>query len=350
MPGDFASLTNSSHQTEGGVVARRALIVGINTYNGGNDLNACVADAKAMADILSRHKDGERNFDCLVWLDQTEDGSVITRSKLRAALTELFNFRGDVLLYFSGHGFLTKTGGLLCTSDATKDDWGIPMQEVVDLTNLSSAHQVLLILDCCHSGDIANPVTMNTDSGKSPLAALRENMTVIAASRATEGAIEAGGHGLFTAALVDALEGGAADHMGFVTAPALYGYVSRRFTAWDQRPVYKTNATEVLTVRECEPLIGRFQLRQLAMYFPTFDHKYRLDPEYEPEDEQGNVKEPVNKEKVAIAQLFKSYRDAGLLKPSDPKLQLYWAARRSQTVELTPRGREYWWLVVNDKL
>jgi hypothetical protein len=97
-------------------------------------------------------------------------------------------------------------------------------------------------------------------------------------------------------------------------------------------------------------LIARLQLRQLATYFPKVEHKYRLDPEYEPEDEHGNVKEPVNKEKVAIAQLFKSYRDAGLLKTSDPKSQLYWAARRSETVELTARGREYWWLVVNDKI
>jgi hypothetical protein len=332
------------------IVARRALIVGINSYGGGNDLAAAVADAKAMAEVLSRHKDGEKNFDCLVWLDKTDDGGAVTRPKLRAALTELFNFNGDVLLYFSGHGFLSKTGGLLCTSDATKDDWGIPMQEVVDLTVQSAAQQVLLILDCCHSGDIANAATMNKDGGKSPLAVLRENMTVIAASRATEGAIEAGGQGLFTGALLDALEGGAADHMGFVTAPALYAYVSRRFTAWDQRPVYKTNATEVLVVRECEPLINRLQLRQLASYFPTADHKYRLDPEYEPEDEHGNVKEPVNNEKVEIAQLFKVYRDAGLLKPSDPKLQLYWVARRNDTVELTPRGREYWWLLVNDKI
>jgi hypothetical protein len=331
-------------------MARRALIVGINTYGGGNDLHSCVADAKSMAEVLSRHKDGEKNFDCIVWTDRTKDDSQITRPELRAALNKLLNFDGEVLLYFSGHGFISKTGGLLCTSDATKDDWGIPMQEVVDLAVQSRARQILLILDCCHSGDIANPATMNKDAGKSPLATLRENMTVIAASRATEAAIEAGGHGLFTGALLDALEGGAADHMGFVTAPALYAYVSRRFTAWDQRPVYKTNATEVLTVRECEPLIARLQLQQIATYFPSAEHKYLLDPEYEPEDEHGNVKEPVNKEKVAIAQLFKSYRDAGLLKPSDPKLQLYWAARHSGTVELTPRGREYWWLVVNDKI
>jgi hypothetical protein len=85
-------------------------------------------------------------------------------------------------------------------------------------------------------------------------------------------------------------------------------------------------------------------------YFPKADHKYPLDPEHEPEDEHGNVKEPVNKEKVATAQLFKVYRDAGLLKPSNPNLQLYWVARRCENVELTPRGREYWWLVVNDKI
>lgn len=331
-------------------MSRRALIVGINTYGGGNDLRCCVADARAMTEVLSRHKDGEKNFDCITLLDQMEGGSAITRPELRASLYALFNFDGEVLLYFSGHGYLSNTGGMLCTSDATKDDWGIPMQEVVDLAVASPARQILLILDCCHSGNIANPTIMNKGTGASPIATVRENMTVIAASREKESAVEANGHGLFTGALIDALEGGAADHMGYVTAPALYSYVSRRFTAWEQRPVYKTNATEVLTVRECEPLINRLQLRQLATYFPKADHKYQLDPEYEPEDEQGNVKDPINKEKVAIAHLFKSYRDAGLLKPSDPALQLYWVARRSETVELTARGREYWWLVVNDKI
>jgi hypothetical protein len=331
------------------MVARRALIVGINSY-GRNVLHDCVADAQAMAEVLSRHKDGKKNFDCNVLPDRMEDGAPITRARLRGALKELFQFDGEVLLYFAGHGFLTATGGLLCTSDATRDDWGIPMQEVVDLAMDSPARQILLIVDCCHGGALGSPAIMNKGAGNNPLATLRENMTVIAASRAAEVAVESGGHGLFTAALLDALEGGAADHMGIVTAPALYTYVSRRFTAWDQRPVYKTSATEVLSVRECEPLIARLQLRQLAALFPRADFRYPLDPEHEPEDEHGNVKEPVNREKVGIAQLFKSYRDAGLLKPSDPKLQLYWVARRGETVELTARGREYWWLVVNDKL
>src|SRR5947209_5781203 len=114
-------------------MARRALIVGINRYGGVNDLQACVADAEAMTSVLARHKDGEKNFDCITWLDQTFAGEMITRGRLRAAVTNLFAFDGDVLLYFSGHGFLSPTGGVLGTSDGTKDDWGIPMQEVIDL-------------------------------------------------------------------------------------------------------------------------------------------------------------------------------------------------------------------------
>jgi len=330
-------------------MARRALIVGINWYGGFNDLHSCVADAKAMAEFLSRHKDGERNFDCNLLLGQRGDGAPLTRPKLRVALKELFSFDGDVLLYFAGHGFLSETGGALCTSDFASDDPGIPMQEVVELALRSPARQILLILDCCHAGDLANSAT-NKGTGKNPLATLREDMTVIAASRAAQEADEDDGHGLFTGALLDALEGGAADHMGIVTAPSLYTYVSRRFTAWDQRPVYKTNATEVLSVRRCEPLIERLKLQKLATFFPAADDKFRLDPEYDPEDEHGNVRDPVNHEKVAIGRLFKDYRDAGLLRASDPSLQLYWVARRSGTVELTPRGREYWWLVAKNKI
>jgi hypothetical protein len=329
---------------------RRALIVGINSYDHARNLHSCVADAEAMAKVLARHKDGEKNFDCIELLDQMRNGSPVTRAGLRRAIMDLFAYDGDVLLYFSGHGFLSETGGVLCTPDGTPDDWGLPMEEVFGLALRSPARQVLLLLDCCHGGNIATPPAFNSTAGVNPLAMLRENMTVIAASRERESAIEAGGHGLFTQALLDALDGGAADHLGLVTAPAIYMYVSRRFAAWDQRPVYKTSATDILCVRRCEPWIDRKQLDRLTTLFETPEYKYRLDPEYEPEDEHGNRKEPVIEWKVEIARLFKEYRDAGLLRPSDPTQQLFWVARHSGTVELTARGREYWWLLKYDKI
>jgi hypothetical protein len=105
-----------------------------------------------------------------------------------------------------------------------------------------------------------------------------------------------------------------------------------------------------MVVRECAPLIDRYKLRDLISLFPFQDYKYQLDPEHEPEDEHGNLHEPVNQEKVKVAQLFKEYRDAGLLKPSIVGEQFFWVARRSHTVELTARGREYWWLAKNKKI
>jgi hypothetical protein len=272
-----------------------------------------------------------------------EDGNPITRASLIEACRELFaGFDGDILFYFSGHGIVTNVGGYLCTCDSTQNEWGLRMDDIILWATQTRARDVLLILDCCHSGDIANPALFKGRDGTDSVALLRENLTVIAASRASQLYVEAGGHGLFTAAVLDALDGGAADHMGWVTAPAIYGYVERRFGSFDQRPIYKSHATRLNVVRKCAPLIERHKLYELVEYFPGEDFRFQLDAEYEPEDEFGNVLGPLNEEKVAIAQLFKVYRDAGLLRASVIGEQFFWVARRSHTVELTPRGREYW--------
>ncbi len=329
---------------------KRALVVGVDRYAiPGNDLTCAAADAKAIAELLSCNEDKTPNYECRVLADTMEDGSPITRAGLREACRRLFDgYKGDVLLYFSGHGVLTPFGGYLTTYDAENNDWGVPMQEVMQMACASHANDIVIVLDCCHSGNIANP-SFFSHSGTDPLALLRENMTVLAASRASESAIEAAGHGLFTAAIIDALDGGGADHMGWVTAPSIYAYVERRFGNWDQRPVYKSHVDHSCVVRVCAPLIDRLKLREIVSIFPTEEHQYQLDPEFEPEDEYGNKKEPVNETKVELAQLFKDYRDAGLLKTTSG-LQLYWAARQSQSVELTRRGREYWRLVANRRI
>jgi len=327
------------------------LLVGISTYQVFPQLPVCVEDAKAIASVLHRHKDGTMNYTCKTLLNRTENGLPMTRAALRDACEELFQFDGDTLFYFSGHGVLANGGGYLCTTDGAVNDWGVAMQEVVDMAIRSRSREVVLIIDCCHSGDVGNQATFDRlRLQANPLTTIREGMTVIAASRNEQVALAAKPYSVFTAAVLDALEGGAADHLGWVTAPAVYAYVSNRFAGWEQRPVYKSNVVDVPVLRECEPLIERLKLRRLVDLFKQVDHRYPLDPEHEPEDEHGNVKEPVNQEKVEIARLFKDYRDAGLLKPTIPGQQLYWTARKNGTVELTPRGKEYWWLVANDKL
>jgi hypothetical protein len=329
---------------------RRALIVGINTYKHARNLKKCVADAEDIAKLLWRNHDGKLNYDCKTLLDVMEDGSPITRSALReACIANFSDFKDEVLFYFSGHGALTPFGGHLCAYDSEKNDYGIPMLEIVQMCLDSRARDILLILDCCHSGDIASPSFFKAGQND-PLSLLREDMTIIASSRESEASFEGSKHGMFTQAVLDGLDGGAADHMGWVTGPSIYAYVERRFGQHMQRPIYKSHATRVAVVRECAPLIERLKLHRLVDLFPTFDYKYRLDPEYDPEDKDGNIQGPVDNKKIEIAQLFKEYRDAGLLKPSIPGEQLYWAARRSHTVELTTRGCEYWILVKDNRI
>lgn len=329
---------------------KRALLVGIDQYDHVPSLGGCVADAEAINELLQQQEDGTPNYACRLLLARSQGGPGITRPTLRDALRELFNYRGDVLFYFSGHGALTEHGGFLATSDAQMDDVGIPMDEIITMANQSSTRDILIIIDSCHSGSIGNPAILNNPANAHPFAIIRENMTILAASRSTESALEVNGHGLFTSAIIDALCGGAADPMGFVTAPAIYSYAERRFGAWDQRPIYKSHTTGVTVIRECAPLIDRLKLRELVEIFPTQDYKLKLDPEYEPEDEYGNMNAPVNEVKLRLSRILKEYRNAGLIKSSTPGEQLFWTARYSHTVELTPRGQEYWWLVYHKKI
>jgi len=333
-------------------MGRRALVVGIDNYLNVGSLSGCENDATAIAELLESNSDGTPNYDVECMVASCVAGTTISRPELRAAIQRLFSpgYRGEVVLYYSGHGALTQTGGYIATSDAVQNDLGIPMYEVLNLALQSGARDILIILDCCHSGDLGSIPLLSPACQASPLTLLKENMTVMAASKGVEVAVESGGHGLFTAALLDALEGGAADHMGWVTAPAIYAYIERRFGEFDQRPVYRSYATEVGVVRQCAPLIERLKLYELLQLFPSDSFCYQLDPEYEPEDEHGNVHEPVNEEKVRISHLLKDYRDAGLLKPSLQGEQLFWTARRGNAVELTARGREYWQLVKSRRI
>lgn len=328
-------------------MSRRALIVGIDNYLHASTLHGCVADAKSVQQFIQRNQDGSLNYVCKLLLGSTQLNTTVSRAELREACRELFSdYSGEVLFYFSGHGAPTAFGGHLVTSDAVTNDLGVPMQDVVQLGLQSRAADITIILDCCHAGSIGNAPLLNLrGAGSDPLAVIRENMTIIVAARDTQPAVEYGGHGVFTGILVDALDGGAADHLGWVTAPSLYSYIERHFGPWEQRPVYKSHATSVTIIRKCAPLIDRTRLEELEKLFPDPHHQMQLDPEYEPEDDQGNIRGSVNKEKVRVAKLLKKFRDVGLVRPTIEDEQLFWTARRSHTVELTARGREYWRLV-----
>lgn len=308
---------------------RRALIVGIDDYPN-CPLNGCVNDANRIGEIISRNADGSPNFDCRYLLVPS---STVERRTLAQAIEKMFATEADVaVFYFSGHGAIDMSGGYLMTPEAQTYSDGYPMRDLLVHATKSPVREAVVILDCCHSGEFGNlpEVEMNQ-------ALLREGVAVLAASRSHESSVEAGGAGVFTTLVYDALSGGAADILGRVTVGSIYAYVDLALSAWDQRPVFKAHLSKFTPLRRCEPHVDAAILRLLPTYFPSPDYELPLDPSYEPDMEPGDEK---NERTFTHLQKL---RDARLLVPVG-ETHLYYAAVNSKACKLTALGRFYWQL------
>lgn len=320
-------------------MARRALLIGIDQYDNISGLSGCVQDAGAMADVLETNEDGSPNYECRLY---TSPGpGALTRGFIRTELENLFDgFDGDVLFYFAGHGAPTSVGGFLVTQDGQDNDIGIQMQELLDKANNSKAKEVLLILDCCFSGSLGNPASIQNGDLENR-ALLREGVTILAASRPTETSAEFNGHGVFTSLVLNALHGGATDVLGNVSAASVYALAEQALGAWDQRPMYKSHASRLTPIRQCNPEVPLPTLRRLPDIFPDPTSTLPLDKSYEHTE---SSKVDTN---VEVFDCLKLYRNARLLRTVDPekdKGDLYFACMHSTGVRLTGLGRFYWQL------
>jgi Caspase domain len=324
---------------------RRALVVGINVYENfgaGGRLAGAVSDAQRVAELLSVHGNGDPNYSCRVL---TSDTDRVTRTRLRKSLRELFmGGAGDepVLFYFSGHGTVTDLGGYIVTQDAEENDEGIPMDALLNYVNESNVREAVFILDCCKGGAMGSPSLLQSN-GAYERSLLRQNTTILAASRHDQNAVEQDGQGLFTSLLIDALEGGAADILGNVTLPAVYAFIEGALGPWEQRPVYKTYTSSVSILRCAPPCIELPALRRLVQLFPRPDAQLRLDPDYEYNEE------PVT-DKQKTGHLLKRYRDAGLITAATPGQDFFWAAQKGGGVMLTQSGRHFWRLIDTNQI
>ncbi len=320
---------------------KKALVIGIDDY-GDSSLSGCVADAQETARLLENHADGSPNY--RVRLVTAPDDRV-QRDELRGLLAELFTNARDneLLFYFSGHGAETPFGAELVTQDFSENSPGVSINDVLTLANDSPALDVVVILDCCFSGDLGNVPGLQQTGVASEFrfakALLREGVTLLAASRPKELSLEVNGHGAFTRLLLEGLEGAAADPVGIVTPLSLYAFASRAFGAWEQRPLFKAHSTTPSVLRVCKPAIAPELLRQLPTHFPRRDAKIRMSPEHE-----GSRPVPVghqSTEKQRQFDYFKELRNAGLLATDDSK-DLYFVAIESGEVFLTHIGRYFW--------
>jgi hypothetical protein len=318
---------------------RRALCVGIDLYSFG-PLRGCVSDADRMAALLARHEDESPNFDCrTIVAPNGGPPDIVTRAKLKRAIERLFNDKAEVAIFhFAGHGTVNNLGGYLVTQDAQKYDEGVSMSDVLQMANDSKADEVVVFLDCCHSGNLGNaPVIDNAR------ALLREGVSILTASRGDQVSVESSGGGLFTSLVGDALEGAAADLLGDVSAASIYAFVEGALGAWDQRPLFKSHVSRVVPLRKCEPPIDSATLRELPSLFPVPAEDLALSPEFEPTCE---AKDDAKNELFCKLQALNRVH---LVVPVGAS-HMYDAAMQSRACRLTASGRYYWRLARDNRI
>nr|VFJ57778.1 MAG: Caspase domain-containing protein [Candidatus Kentron sp. DK] len=323
---------------------RIALIVGINYYEHGDALFGCVNDAHAVKAILERNDGGAVNFDCQL-LTGTDSSHQVVRHKLKDQIEELFKTDAEIaLFYFAGHGHIEASGGYLLATDSKRGDEGISLSEILTFSNVSPAKNKIIILDSCHSGIAGTP------PGTEQLATLSEGLTVLTASTKDQYATEENGRGVFTSLLVDALSGSAANLTGDITPGAVYAHIDQSLGAWEQRPIFKTNVKQFVSLRKSSPPIDISDLRRLAEFFPEPGFQYALDPSYEPETKgRDDGMPPPDPNNTRIFAVLQRYNRLNLLVPVDAP-HMWNAAMESKSCKLTALGEHYRRLVEKNRI
>lgn len=323
---------------------RKALIVGINYYEHSNPLFGCVDDAHAVKAVLERHDGGSVNFDCKL-LTGTGPTDRVDRGDLKDSIDELFKTEGEIaLFYFAGHGHIEATGGYILTTDSKRGDAGVSLSEILILANASRAANTVIVLDSCHSG-IAGSTPTNEQ-----LTALSEGITVLTASTKDQYATEENGRGVFTTLFVDALNGSAANLTGDITPGSVYAHIDQSLGAWEQRPVFKTNVKQFVSLRKVSPPISISDLRRLTEFFPSPGFEFPLDPTYEPEMKGRSTGMPMpNAENTRTFEILQRYNRVNLLVPVGAT-HMWHAAMENKACKLTVLGEHYRRLVTKGRI
>ena len=318
---------------------KRALVIGIDHYEE-NGLANCEQDAQKMTALLERNSDGSKNFDVNSIL--SDGAEPINRARMMQGIKALFATPAEMaLLYFAGHGVFDQdtSAGTLIAQNGEEDGIGVAMGDIIALASAAwpSIKTTVIILDCCNSGAAG-------DLQGSDRALLGQGMTILTSSdRSGEAHSEIGG-GVFTSIMLDALEGAAADIRGNITPAAVYTHVDQSLGSWAQRPIYKANVREFVSLRQVEPKIPDTILRKLPEWFPEPDAIFPLNPSFEPdikegdEDDYSQEERAINQKIFAELQLCNRY---GLIQPVDAE-HMYFAAMNSNGCHLSILGKHYY--------
>ena len=249
-------------------MARYALIVGIAQYGtkGLPQLEKPTADAEAVAQVLEQYG----NFTEVQRLPsrinpETKKREMVnqpvTAKELWQAIETLLNEQArnnDALIYFTGHGLKVegrsgKARGYLATSDCqikadviksegNKDEpriievqSAILFDDLNDLISKSELSSLVVLLDCCHSGNFIERNLITNSFGSS----LEKDYYLIAACRGFQKgkARRSEAHSVFTGAVLKSLSPENAGSDGQVTGDRLFDCIGRELKQSGQEPL-----------------------------------------------------------------------------------------------------------------
>lgn len=311
---------------------RKALFVGINEYEVIQDLKGCESDAMSMSEVLSRHADGRPNFGTKKLLNSP--ARPITREVLEKEIQMLFSGDADIaLLFFAGHGYFDQNideGVVLPFDYIQSKNNGVRISDILNWANKADKiRNKIIILDCCQSG-VAGQIR-NLRGGESLIS---DGSTILTACQRDEFAMEENGHGVFTTLMLEALYGAGANILGYVTPGSLYSFVDQALGEWEQRPVFKTNVSRFVILRETGARISLDTLRMLPIWFKEDSFVFNLNPSFEPE---SNMPDENN---ISIFKQLQACNRHGLVEPVDAE-HMYFAAMHSTGCRLTALGVYY---------
>ncbi|MBT64179.1 MAG: hypothetical protein CML13_13320 [Puniceicoccaceae bacterium] len=233
-------LTSSNPAESNGGIRLFTLIVGVDEYtNPKYNLNYAVADAEALAaKIYAKNKDVFTSVENRMLLNQDA-----TRKQILNAFSEIgaqMSARDAFVFYYAGHGVIDSDGDgtfylapanitqLYGNSSGLRIE-GISAAELRQLSANLAAQKQLFLLDACQSGEALVTIAQRGAAEEQAIAQLARSTGThwLTASGSEQFATEFDdlGHGAFTYALLQALDGKADTGNGVVTVNELKAYL-----------------------------------------------------------------------------------------------------------------------------
>jgi uncharacterized caspase-like protein len=212
-----------------------AVVIGNNNYSNVANLTTAVNDAKSVASVLKN----QYGFRTIVLSNASRARILAAFDSLRKRLTA----KDNLVIYYAGHGELSRGRGFWLPADADKKDkktW-ISNEQVTNFIDAMKAKHVLVVADSCYSGtlsrsSIPRPILNSSKDRAWFDAVANTKVRIVMSSGGVKPVLDSGGgnHSIFASAFLDVLRSGNTVLEGTGLFQAIRNKISKR----GQTPVY----------------------------------------------------------------------------------------------------------------